>query len=184
MPHSVLLLRGINVGGRNKLPMAALRECLEALGASEVQTYLQSGNAVATLNRALEKTIDIDLSAAIEAAHGFRPAVLRLSAASLAKVIERNPFPAADEAPGSVHVSILEAGPAAAAEEKLAGLKSPTESFRLGRNGLLSARTGWDRPFEAGRPRGERLRLRCHQQELANDPSAGSTTRGQELMSW
>lgn len=42
----ILLLRGINVGGKNKVPMAALRECLEALGFSNVLTYIASGNVI------------------------------------------------------------------------------------------------------------------------------------------
>jgi uncharacterized protein (DUF1697 family) len=42
----VILLRGINVGGKNKVPMAALRGCLEDLGFSDVATYIASGNVV------------------------------------------------------------------------------------------------------------------------------------------
>lgn len=42
----VILLRGINVGGKNKLPMADLKECLEELGFSDVLTYIASGNAI------------------------------------------------------------------------------------------------------------------------------------------
>jgi len=42
----VALLRGVNVGGKNKLPMAALRTCLEELGCRDVQTYIASGNVI------------------------------------------------------------------------------------------------------------------------------------------
>ncbi len=42
----VILLRGINVGGKNKVPMLALKKCLEELGFSHVLTYIASGNAV------------------------------------------------------------------------------------------------------------------------------------------
>jgi uncharacterized protein (DUF1697 family) len=42
----VILLRGINVGGKNKVPMAALRKCLEELGFSNVSTYIASGNVI------------------------------------------------------------------------------------------------------------------------------------------
>lgn len=42
----VILLRGINVGGKNKVPMATLRECLEDLGFSNVRTYIASGNVI------------------------------------------------------------------------------------------------------------------------------------------
>ncbi len=42
----IILLRGINVGGKNKVPMVALKTCLEALGFSGVTTYIASGNAI------------------------------------------------------------------------------------------------------------------------------------------
>ena len=47
----VLLLRGINVGGKNKVPMAALRTCLEELGFSDVSTYIASGNVILASNK-------------------------------------------------------------------------------------------------------------------------------------
>ena len=43
---AIALLRGVNVGGRGILPMHALAALLEALGARQVRTYIQSGNAV------------------------------------------------------------------------------------------------------------------------------------------
>jgi len=46
MSTYVVLLRGINVGGKNKVPMAALRECLAELGFSNVSTYIASGNVI------------------------------------------------------------------------------------------------------------------------------------------
>jgi len=51
MTTYVVLLRGINVGGKNNLPMAALRECLEDLGFSNVQTYIASGNVILESDR-------------------------------------------------------------------------------------------------------------------------------------
>jgi uncharacterized protein (DUF1697 family) len=42
----IILLRGINVGGKNKVPMAGLRKCLEELGFSNVSTYIASGNVI------------------------------------------------------------------------------------------------------------------------------------------
>ena len=46
MTTYVILMRGINVGGKNKIAMAKLKPFLEELGASDVTTYIQSGNAV------------------------------------------------------------------------------------------------------------------------------------------
>jgi len=46
MNTHVILIRGINVGGKNKVPMAGLKKCLEELGFSEVSTYIASGNVI------------------------------------------------------------------------------------------------------------------------------------------
>jgi uncharacterized protein (DUF1697 family) len=89
----VALLRGINVGGRNKVAMADLRQVAESLGHTEVATYIQSGNLVFTntgddtvaLADALEQEIARSLA--------VRPAVVVLSRADLARVIADNPFP-------------------------------------------------------------------------------------------
>jgi uncharacterized protein (DUF1697 family) len=59
----VILLRGINVGGKNKVPMATLRECLDELGFSNVSTYIASGNVVLQSERQAE-----EIKAQVEAA--------------------------------------------------------------------------------------------------------------------
>ncbi|HET8634778.1 MAG TPA: DUF1697 domain-containing protein, partial [Gemmatimonadales bacterium] len=46
MPSYALLLRGVNIGTKNTLPMAELRAMLEKIGCADVSTYVQSGNAV------------------------------------------------------------------------------------------------------------------------------------------
>ena len=51
MTRYLVLLRGINVGGRNKVPMAALRELLESLGHTKVSTYIASGNVILSSDR-------------------------------------------------------------------------------------------------------------------------------------
>jgi len=67
----VILIRGINVGGKNKLPMAGLKKCLEELGCSHVSTYIASGNVIlesdqrphglqAQIEAALLKTFKLD----------------------------------------------------------------------------------------------------------------------------
>jgi uncharacterized protein (DUF1697 family) len=64
MTRYLVLLRGINVGGRNKVPMAALRELLERHGHTKVSTYIASGNVIlssdrsaATIQRELEEAL-------------------------------------------------------------------------------------------------------------------------------
>lgn len=83
-----LLFRGINVGGRNRLPMQALKTLLEEAGYAAVKTYIQSGNVVL---RAPQKPSP-DLAAMIEAQFGFRPDVLVLDKPELDRAIAHNPF--------------------------------------------------------------------------------------------
>ena len=108
MASHVALLRGINVGGRNKVPMADLREVVTSLGHTGVTTYIQSGNV-------LFSTADTDtakLAAALESAIGERfgiwSSVVVLSRDELAQVLATNPYP--DEPnPKLVHVVFLNA---------------------------------------------------------------------------
>jgi uncharacterized protein (DUF1697 family) len=55
MNRYVLLLRGINVGGKNKIPMKDLKKCLEELGFTEVVTYIASGNVILRSDKSAEK---------------------------------------------------------------------------------------------------------------------------------
>lgn len=126
MSVSVLLLRGINVGGRNALPMAELRVLLEGLGAEDIATYIQSGNAVFRGEVTAESVAD-----GIEAAKGFRPQALVMSRDRLAKVMAANPFPEEGAADGkSVHVWFFEGNPKALEDETLA-LATPSERVEV-----------------------------------------------------
>jgi len=84
---SVILLRGINVGGKNKLPMKELCAILEDLGAQHPKHYIQSGNIV------VDGPCDAVLVAdAIEAARGFRPRIMILPADEFKAVANQMPF--------------------------------------------------------------------------------------------
>ena len=100
MTAQVLLLRGINVGGHGKLPMADLRAHLLALGAGEARTYIQSGNAV------VARSVDPEgLAERIEDAHGFRPDVFAVDAEIWRRRLANSPFPEMIAFPKSVHLS-------------------------------------------------------------------------------
>ncbi|MFB7514664.1 DUF1697 domain-containing protein [Streptomyces sp. NPDC056144] len=91
------LLRGINVSGHRKVPMAELRSLLEGLGHRDVRTYLQSGNAVFTTDTtADEAALTAELEDAIETHFGFRVDCLVRDAAYLKAVADACPFPAAE----------------------------------------------------------------------------------------
>jgi uncharacterized protein (DUF1697 family) len=104
------LLRGINVGGNKKVPMADLRAVLEGLGYDDVATILQSGNAVF---RSRKKVEAVTIERAINARFGFDVAVLLRTADELAGVVAANPFPEALEEPKNLHVWFLSGEPGA-----------------------------------------------------------------------
>ncbi|MCR8723978.1 DUF1697 domain-containing protein [Frigidibacter sp. ROC022] len=103
MTACVLLLRGINVGGAGKLPMADLRALLARLGADRVATHIQSGNAV-FLHERPGAALPAAIRDAIEAGHGFRPAAFLLSGAEFSAVLAANPFPEAESDPRPMHL--------------------------------------------------------------------------------
>jgi uncharacterized protein (DUF1697 family) len=94
MPRYLALLRGINVGGRNKVAMADLRDVATALGHTAVVTYIQSGNMLFTSPETDVTSLADALEAEIADRLGVRPAVIVLSGVELAQVIKDNPFPA------------------------------------------------------------------------------------------
>ncbi len=122
MPVFIALFRGINVGGHHKLPMAPLREMMTSLGASKVETYIQSGNAVFVLPPAKAKTFPKKLSAAIERDFGFCPNILLLDVKAFQKILGNNTFAAGNTEPSKLHVMFL---------EKKAGAKQLNEIRQL-----------------------------------------------------
>ena len=102
MPTHVALLRGINVGGRNRVAMAALREVVEGLGHTGVATYIQSGNVVFTSEETDTATLAAALKRAIADQLGVQPKVVVLTREELAQVVEDTPFPKEDN-PRQLH---------------------------------------------------------------------------------
>jgi uncharacterized protein (DUF1697 family) len=103
MATHIALLRGINVGGHNKVAMADLRALMTSLGHTDVATYIQSGNAVFTPGSAASPAaLASALEEAIAGTLGVRPVVVVLTREDLAETIRNNPYP--DEpSPKSVH---------------------------------------------------------------------------------
>jgi uncharacterized protein (DUF1697 family) len=93
MPRYLALLRGINVGGRNKVAMADLRDLAIAVGLADATTYIQSGNLLFSCADADTAELADMLEAEIASRLGVRPAVVVLSAGELKQVIGDNPFP-------------------------------------------------------------------------------------------
>lgn len=94
MPTHVALLRGINLGGRNRLAMADLRAVVSSLGHTDVATYIQSGNVVFTAAGKREaRALAAELERAIAASSDVRPSVVVLPRDELAQLVADNPFP-------------------------------------------------------------------------------------------
>jgi uncharacterized protein (DUF1697 family) len=87
----IALIRGINVGGKNSVPMPALRACFERLGFTDVTTYIQSGNVVFKTGRASVATLGSRIDSAMEAEFGCGAPVVVLTAQKLRKLIENAP---------------------------------------------------------------------------------------------
>lgn len=128
---SIVLFRGINVGGNNILAMKDLKAILETLGAENVKTYIQSGNAVFSHDAASAAGLADRISAAVRKKHGFRPQVFLRSAADLAKAIMENPFPNAEKDPKSLHIFFLESAPESPDLKALESWKTGSERFAL-----------------------------------------------------
>ena len=126
----VALLRGINVGGKNSLPMQDLRNILASLACENVETYIQSGNAVfrSDDDGAL---LSARIAAAVQEQFGFSPKVLLLTLEDYGLVLAANPFPKAVDNPKSLHVSFLSENPIEPDLTKLDALKSSTENYAL-----------------------------------------------------
>lgn len=107
MQKWIALLRGVNVGGKNILPMKDLRVLLESLGHGEVRTYIQSGNCVFTSPVTDRAALQEGLSDAIEKDFGFRPATFVLTAEDMQTAIDRNPFGERVNDPKNLHLHFL-----------------------------------------------------------------------------
>ena len=131
------LLRGVNVGGKNKLPMADLRDIFAQAGCEAVQTYIQSGNVVFEAEPNLAERVPEIVSLAIREQFGFETAVVVRSGEELGQVAASNPFDTSGD-PRFLQVAFLEDTPSAEAVSRLDPERSPPDAFIVrGRNVYL-----------------------------------------------
>lgn len=110
MTRYALLLRGVNVGRKNSLPMAELRRMLADTGCTDVQTYVQSGNAVFATHLA-ERALTEAVEEALGAYMGRPIATTLRTRAELRAVVGGNPFAAVATKPANLCVTFLSAPP-------------------------------------------------------------------------
>lgn len=125
MATYIALLRGINVGGKNIVPMKELRELLQTNGYQNVRTYIQSGNIV------FEKGDNrlAGIGELIESRFGFRPTVFVLDEEAFRSAVENNPY--GTDTGRSVHFFFCDSDPVNIDFDLLNSLKSETEEFEL-----------------------------------------------------
>ena len=123
-----MLLRGINLGSRNRIAMPALREALEADGLRDVQTYVQSGNVVLSSDDSPDG-LARRVGALISDSFGLDIAVVVRTRDELAEVVARNPLGDVAVNPKRYQVTFLEQGLDAATLDKLEALALPDERF-------------------------------------------------------
>jgi uncharacterized protein (DUF1697 family) len=134
MPIWIALLRAVNVGGNNKLPMASLVSLLEDAGCRDVRTYIQSGNAVVRSEGTDAKALAGRIGDAVLAGHGFRPGVIVLDVAELEHAVTKNPFPEAEPDPAKLHLFFLSDSPREPDLDTLNNAKAESERFALDGN--------------------------------------------------
>ena len=125
----VAFLRGINVGGKNKLPMKELSAIFGLAGCTEVRTYIQSGNVVFKASATLAKQLPVVVRAAIKKNVGHDVPIVIRTAEELASVARSNPFLAAGASPETLHVAFLDSEPAPRAMAALDPARSPGDEF-------------------------------------------------------
>jgi uncharacterized protein (DUF1697 family) len=100
----IALLRGVNVGGSRKVPMADVRAAFEAAGATQVRSYVQSGNVVFS-RRGTEAPVQRAIETALHERFGIPIDVVLRTRGELATVVARHPFASRAPAPTQVHVA-------------------------------------------------------------------------------
>jgi uncharacterized protein (DUF1697 family) len=128
----IALLRGINLGPRNKIAMADLRELLEGLGHGDVRTHILSGNAIFTSSLRSIPRLEAGISKAIHERFGFDIAVLVRTSEELAAVVAANPFEAAKDEPSHCFAIFLGENPPKAKLDALDPASYAPDAIRLG----------------------------------------------------
>lgn len=144
----ISMLRAVNVGGHNKLPMEALRELCASMKLRDVQTYVQSGNVVfRTEELDLDRLRD-HIQKKIKSGFGFAPEIILRTTAEMRETIAKNPFAGRRGIePNKLLVTFLANVPGAEERKKALEIKAaPEEMHILGREAYIYYPNGMGRP--------------------------------------
>ena len=104
----VAFLRGINVGGKNKIKMETLRKACGALGFENVKTYINSGNVIFETAKTVDKKLAERLEKAIEKEFALNIKVMVRTISEIENIIKNNPFDGQFEDDKNLHVFFLD----------------------------------------------------------------------------
>jgi uncharacterized protein (DUF1697 family) len=150
MPRFVVLLRGVNVGKANRVPMAEFRSMLQGLGYDEVATLLNSGNAVFTSSgRSAPKHAE-SIASSLAASMGVSTSVVVKSASELRAAVAANPLPVPEQDHSKFLVAFANDPAALKGLESLQHLVQPPERLIVGQGaaylhcaaGILESKVG------------------------------------------
>ena len=125
----VAFLRGINVGGKNKLPMKDLVEMFVTAGAEDVRSYIQSGNVLFRASPGVAARLSGQITTQIATSFGYRTPVILRTVDQLRGVISDNPFLKAGAAEETLHVMFLADLPSPTNVDNLDPDRSPPDRF-------------------------------------------------------
>jgi uncharacterized protein (DUF1697 family) len=144
----ISMLRGVNLAGKRKIKMEALKALYESLGLRDARTLLQSGNVVFRTERKDLAALTRKIEAAIEEKFGFHSDVIVRTSAELRDVLARNPFAKRSGIDASkLLLSFLVSDPGAEARENVLRIKAEPEELRIdGREVYIYFPNGMGRP--------------------------------------
>ena len=132
VPTYVALLRGINLGPRNKIAMADLRDLLGSLGLENVRTHILSGNAIFTTRRRSASRLEGLIEGGIRKRFGFDIRVLVRTVDEIAGVVNDNPLPEAVPQGSRLFVLFLDRKPDPDRIKAIDPAEFRPEEFRVG----------------------------------------------------
>ena len=127
----VAFLRGINVGGKNKIKMETLREVFIALGFQNVKTYINSGNVIFETTKTDDVKLAAEIETAIQTEFALNIKVLVRTIDEIKDIIENNPFDGQFENDKDLHVFFLDAELLAEKRELLLSNNNENEQYAV-----------------------------------------------------